>query len=99
MQRLAVELRFDGVDDFRVAVADVENAEAAEAIDVLFAVDVAIAVRTRVRPFDGGGGVVDRCGFTVLQKSRIDVIAEVVDGLACDPRGVVRRDRRLFDEV
>lgn len=99
MQRLAFELRFDGPDDFGVAMSDVEDAEAAEAIDILFSVDVAIAVRTGVGPFDGGRSAVDRRRLAVLEKARIDMVAKVVDGFARDPRGVFRRDRRLFDEV
>ena len=99
MQRLSFELRLDGVDDFRVPVPDVEDAEAAEAIDVLVAVDVAVTVRTGVGPFYGGRRTVDRRGLAVFEKARIDVVAKVLDGFTRDPRGVFRRDRRLFDEV
>jgi hypothetical protein len=82
-----------------MAVSDVENAETAEAVEVLFAVDVAISVGSGVGPFDGRGGVLDRRRFPVLEESRIDVISEVLNCFACDPRGLFRRDRRRLDKV
>jgi hypothetical protein len=99
VQRLSLELGFDGGDNFRIAVTDVENAETAQAIDVFFAVHVAIAVRARIRPFDRSGGVVDARGFAVFEEARVDVIAEVFDRFARNPRGIFRRDRRLFNQI
>ena len=62
-------------------MADVEDAETAEAVDILSAVDVAVGVRTCVRPFDRGDRVLDRGRFAILEKAGIDVIAETFDGL------------------
>ena len=66
VQRLPVELSLDGAYDFGMAVTDVENPESAQAVDVLSAVDVAVAVRSRVGPLDDRGGAVRRaslCGI------------------------------------
>ena len=82
-----------------MTVSDVEDAEAAEAVEVLAAVDVAIGVRPGVRPLDDGAGAADVAGFAVFQEARVDVIAETLDGFARDPAGVVGRDLRLGDEV
>ena len=73
MQRLPVELRLYGGDDFRMAMAHVENAEPAEAVDVFAALDVAVTVRTGVAPFDDGAGAVDLRGLPVFQKAGVDV--------------------------
>jgi hypothetical protein len=85
MQWLTIELGLNGGDDLWVTMADIENAEAAQTIDVLFAGYVAIAIRPRVRPFDRGCGVFDRCRFPVFQKSWIDVVAEIFYGFIGDP--------------
>jgi len=45
MERLTLDLVGDGLDDLRVPMSDVEDAEAAEAIDIFLAVDVAVGVR------------------------------------------------------
>jgi hypothetical protein len=98
MKRLALHLIGHGLDHFRIAVTDVEDAEAAQAIYVLFAIDVTVRIRSGVRPLDGCSGVLDRRRFAVFQEARIDVVAEGFDGFAGDPRNVVRRDLRLCDE-
>jgi hypothetical protein len=82
-----------------VTVADVEDPEAAETIDVLAAVDVREDV-TGIAPFHRG--TVERAfvaGFAVLEKSGIDVIAKTVDGFANDPIGLRAIDRGGVDDV
>jgi hypothetical protein len=86
-------------DDLRVAMADVEDAEAAQAIEVLSPVHVAVRVRSGVGPLDHRARTLDVAGFAVLEKPRVDVLAETVDGLARDPTRVLGRDLRLGDEV
>lgn len=88
----------DRIDDFRIAMPDVENAETAEAIDVLFAVDVAIRIRACIGPFDGCGSVVDGRGLAVLEKSGIDVIAKRLNGFARDPSRFVLCDLGFSDK-
>jgi len=80
-----------------MAVADVENTEAAQTIDVLATLNVSIAVRARVAPLDDGPCAVYLGGFPIFEKPRIDVIAEVFNGFPRDPRGLFRRNRRRFD--
>jgi hypothetical protein len=82
-----------------MAVSDVEDAEAAETIQILAAVDVSIRVRSGVRPFDDRAGAADVAGFAVFQEARVDVVAETLDGFARDPAGVVGCDLRFGDEV
>ena len=82
-----------------MTVSDVEDAEAAETVEIFAPVDVAIGVRPGVRPFDDRAGAADVARFTVFQEARIDVVAETIDGFARDPAGVVGRDLRLGDEV
>jgi hypothetical protein len=82
-----------------MTVSDVEDAEAAEAIQILATVDVAIRVRPGVRPLDDGAGAADVARFAVFEEARVDVVAETLDGFARDPAGVVGRDLRLGDEV
>jgi hypothetical protein len=66
VQRLAPQLIHHRFDDLRVPVADVEDAEAAEAIQILASVDVAIRVRSGVRPFDDGARTAGVAGLAVL---------------------------------
>jgi len=47
---LALQLFHHRFDDFRIPVADVEYAESAQAVDVLFAGDVAVGIRPGVLP-------------------------------------------------
>ena len=85
MQRLPVQLGLDGCDDFRIAVADVEDAETAETVDVFLAVDVAVAVRSGVRPLDCGCGVFHRRGLAIFEEAGVDVVAEIRNRLLRDP--------------
>jgi hypothetical protein len=95
---LAVELRADRVDDLRMAVTDVEDSEAAEAIDVFAAVDVREHVAA-IGPLDGSVERALRAGLAIFEKSGIDVIAETFDGFADDPIGLRAIDRGRIDEV
>ena len=97
MQRLPIELRLDGSDDFRVAVAYVKNAEAAKAIDVFAALDVPVTVGSGVTPFDDGARAVDLCCFSIFQKSGVDVIAKVFNRFAGDPRRLFGGDLRALN--
>jgi hypothetical protein len=99
VQRLAAQLVRDGFDDFWIAVADVEDAEPAETINILPSGYVAIRVRTGVGPFDDGAGAMRVVRFTILEESGVDVISEAVDGLMRDPLRVGRRDVGLLDQV
>ena len=98
MQRLAIELRANRIDDLRMPVTDVEDAEAAEAIDIFAAVDVREDVAA-VGPLDGRIERALRTGLAVLEKSGVDVIAKPVDGFADDPIGLRAIDRRGVNEV
>jgi hypothetical protein len=79
-------------------MADIEDAEPAETIDVFFAVDVAIRIGARIRPFHDGCGAIRRSGFAIFQEAGIDVIAKRLDRFARNPSGILRRDVRLGDE-
>ncbi len=98
VQRLTSELGSYGGNDFRIAVPDVEDPESAEAIDIFFARNVAIAIWSGVGPLDRGGGVLDRRCFPVFEKAGIDVIAETVDGFPRDPLRILRCNGGRFDE-
>jgi hypothetical protein len=98
MQRLAFELRAHGGDDFGMPVADVEDAEPAEAIDILAAVNIGEDV-ARVRPLDRGIERTAGARLTIFEKPRIDVIAKTVDRFADDPIGLRAIDRRGVDEL
>jgi len=99
VQRLAAELIGDGFDDLRIAMPDVEDAEAAEAIDVGASVEVAIGVGPGVRPFDDGARAPGVVRLAVFEEAGVDVVAERLDGLASDPLRVVGRYLGLLDEV
>lgn len=97
MQRLAIELRLDRGYDFRIAVTDVEDAEAAETVEILFSGNVAIAVGSGVGPLDRRGRVFDRRRLPIFEKPRVDVIAETLDRFPRDPLRVLGGDRgRLY---
>jgi hypothetical protein len=81
-----------------MAVPDVEDAEAAQTIDVFASADVGENV-AGVAPLDGGVERALRAGFPVGEKTRIDVVAKSVDGFADDPIGLRAIDRRGMDEV
>lgn len=82
-----------------MAVPDVEDAEAAETVQILATVYVAIRIRSGVRPLDDRAGAAGVAGFAVFQEARVDVVAETVDGFARDPAGVIGGDLRFGDEV
>jgi hypothetical protein len=98
VQRLPVELRADGGDDLGVTVADVEDSESAEAVDVFPAVDVREDVAA-VGPLDGGVERAFGARFAVFEKTGVDVVAKPIDGFADDPIGLRAIDRRGVDEV
>jgi hypothetical protein len=95
---LALELRAHRIDDLRMAVTDVEDSEAAEAIDVFAAVDVREHVAA-IGPLDRSVERAFRAGLAIFEKSGIDVIAKPFDGFADDPIGLRAIDRRGVDEV
>lgn len=99
VQRFTIELRRDRLHDFRMAVADVKNAEAAQTIDIFLTVDVAIRVGSRVGPLHGGRRILKRRRFAVLEESGVDVIAEAGERFPGDPCSVGRIDLRLIDQV
>jgi hypothetical protein len=98
VQRLAPHLVDHGFDDFGIAMADVEDAEPAQAVDVGASGDVAIRVRARIRPFDDRAGVPRIGRLAILQKSGIDVLLERVDRFARDPLRLGGRDLVLLDQ-
>ena len=98
MQRLAIELRANRIDDLRMAVTDVEDAEAAEAIDIFAAVDVREDVAA-IGPLDGSVERALRAGLAIFEESGIDVVAKTFDGFADDPIGLRAIDRGRVDEV
>jgi hypothetical protein len=82
-----------------MAMADVKDTETAQAVEILASVDVAVRVGSGVGPFDDRASASEITGFTIFQKSRVDEVAETVDGLAGDPARIVGGDLRLADEV
>ncbi len=82
-----------------MAVPDVEDAEAAETVQILATVYVAIRIRSGVRPLDDRAGAAGVGGFAVFQEARVDVVAETVDRFARDPAGFIGGDLRFGDEV
>ena len=81
-----------------MAVPNVEDAEAAQTIDVLAAVDVGKDV-AGVAPLNGGIEGSPRTGLSVFEKPWIDIIAKTVDGFADDPIRLRAIDRRGVDDV
>ena len=98
VQRLPIELRAHGRHHFGMPMADVEDPEAAEAVDVFAAVDVREDVPA-VGPLDRGRERALRAGLAILEKAGIDVIAKAVDRLADDPRCLFAIDRGRVDEI
>ncbi len=98
VQRLALELRAHRIDDLRMAVTDVEDSEAAEAVDVFAAVDVREYVAA-IGPLDGSVERALRAGLAIFEKSGVHVIAKTFDGFANDPIGLRAIDRGGLDEV
>jgi len=81
-----------------MAVPNVEDAEAAQTIDVLAAVDVGKDV-AGVAPLNGGIEGTPRTGLSILEEARVDVVAKAVDGFADDPIRLRAIDRRGVDDV
>jgi len=98
VQRLSSELRAYRSDNFGVTVPDIEDAEAAQTIDVFAAVDVQERI-AGVGPLDGGIERALRPRFAVREKPRIDVLAKAVDRFADDPIRLRAIDRLGMDEV
>ncbi len=97
MQRLALELRAHRGNDLRMTVADVEDAEPAQAVDVLAAAHVGEDV-ARVRPLHRRVERALRTGLAVFEKSGVDVIAKRLDRFAHDPIRLRAIDRGGGDE-
>ena len=95
---VALELRAHRAHHFGMAVSDVEDAEAAQTVDVLAAVDVGKDV-AGVAPLNGGIEGSPRTGLSILEEARVDVVAKAVDGFADDPIRLRAIDRRGVDDV
>jgi len=65
-------VRANRIDDLRMPVTDVEDAEAAEAIDIFAAVDVREDVAA-IGPLDGSVERALRAGLAIFEESGIDV--------------------------
>jgi hypothetical protein len=98
VQRLAFELRAHRAHHLGMTVPDVEDAEAAQAVDVFAAVHVGEDV-AGVAPLDGGIERSLRAGLAIFEETRVDVVAKAVDGFADDPIGLRAIDRRGVDDV
>jgi hypothetical protein len=98
VQRLPPHLVGDRLDDFRIAMSDIEDAEAAETVEVGASRDVAIRVRAGVGPLDYRGGAVLIRRLAVFQESGIDVVAKRLDRLARDPFRLGGAYLRLLDQ-
>src|ERR1700722_18081877 len=81
-----------------MTVADVKDAEAAQAVQIRAPEYVAVGVRPGIRPFNNGAGLARIGRFPVFEKSGINVVAERVDRFASDPRRFVGRDLGFLDE-
>ena len=93
---LAVELLPDRLQDLGVPVAGDVDAEAAEDVDELLALDV-VEDRSLVPPLDGR--VVGRDGLPVLEEGRVDVVGPVADRVLDHLLLLGRREALLADEV
>jgi hypothetical protein len=98
VERLAAKLIADRFHYLRIAVADVEDPEAAQAVDIGPAVEVAIGVRPGIGPFDDRTRVLRVGRLAILEKPGIDVFSKRLDRLTRDPRGIRGRDLGLFDQ-
>jgi hypothetical protein len=81
-----------------MAVPNVEDAEAAETVDVFATVHVGEDV-ARVAPLDGCVERSLRTGFAIFEETGIDVVAKTVDGFADDPIRLRAIDRRGVNDV
>jgi hypothetical protein len=80
-------------------MSDIEDAEAAQEVDVFAAAQVAERVAAGVSPLDGGVGRAVRGGLAVFEEAGIHVIPKGVDRLARYPSGLGRFDRGARDHV
>jgi hypothetical protein len=99
VQRLAAQLIHDRFDDLGMPVSNVEDAEPAQAIDVLAPAYVAVGVRSGIGPLDYRFGAFRVGRFPVFQEAWVDVIAKRFDRFARDPRRVGRCDLPRVDEI
>src|SRR2546421_4265319 len=88
MERKPIELRFDCADNFRVAMTEREDAEAAEAIYKLAPVDVAHKAAFAL-PLD------DRAFRRARLGPAIEIQVEILDALRNDVRPLFGRERRI----
>ena len=98
VQSLPFELCAHRSDHLGMAVPDVEDAEAAEAVDILATAHVGEDV-AGVAPLDGSIEASHRTGLPIFEETRVDVVAKAVDGFADDPFGLRAIDRRGVDDV
>jgi hypothetical protein len=96
---LAPHLIGDRFKNFWISMADVEDAEASQAIDVRSAGNVSVGVRPGVGPLDDRPGATRVGRLAVFQKAWIDVFSKGLDGFARDPRRLGGRDLALFDQI
>ena len=96
VQRLPAQLIAHRFDDLGMAMPDVKDAEAAQAVQVLAPVYVAVGVGPGIGPFDDRAGLARVGRFAVFEKSGIDVVAERVDRFASDPRRFVGSTSSVF---
>jgi hypothetical protein len=99
VERLTAKLIAYRAHDLGMAMADVEDAEAAQAIDVGAAGNVAIGVRPGIGPLDDRFRARDVRRLAIFKESGIDVVAERLDGFARDPRRIGGRDLRFADQL
>jgi hypothetical protein len=99
VERLAAKLIAYRADDLGMAMADIEDAEPSEAIEVRAAGNVAIGVWPGIGPLDDRFRALGVRRLAIFKKSGVDVIAERLDGFARDPRRVGGRDLGLADQL
>jgi hypothetical protein len=80
-----------------MAMAEVEDSEPAQTIDVFATTHVGEDVAF-VGPFDRGVERAARAALAVFEETGVDVIAETFDRLAHDPIGGGAVDRIAFDQ-
>jgi len=98
VQRLPLELRAHGADDLGVAVARIEDAEPAEAIEILAALDVRECAAA-VGPLDRGRRGTRSDRLAIFEKARINVLAEAAERLGRYPSRLLAIDRGGVDEI
>jgi len=87
---LAAQLVLYRGDDFRVAVTDVEDAEATQTVDIVTSVEIAVGVRTGIGPLDDRAGLSNVAGLAVFQKARVYMVAKRLNRLFGDPARLLR---------